>query len=64
MIFDILGHGGYKTVAKLGRPIGADEETETFDAEQGFGDVLISVTGKILTFDKLSPKDLTSDLLI
>ena len=34
-------------MAKMGAPIGGDEEIETFAAEQSFGDVLISVTGII-----------------
>ena len=45
LIFNKSGHGGFKTEAKLGAPLADDEETETFAAEQSFGDVLISVTG-------------------
>ena len=45
LISNKSGHGGFKTEAKLGAPLADDEETETFAAEQSFGDVLISVTG-------------------
>ena len=50
------GHGGFKTVAKLGSPLAEDEELETFEAEQSFGDVLISVTGEMQTEER---KELT-----
>ena len=49
-ILIIAGHGGFKTVAKLGAPLADEEETETFAAEQSFGDVLISVSGEMHRF--------------
>ena len=41
-----------ETEAKMGAPLGEDETTKTFEADQSFGDVMISVNGKMQTFDK------------
>ena len=34
----------------MGAPLAEDETTKIFEADQSFGDVMISVTGKMLTF--------------
>ena len=41
----ISGHGGHRTMAKVGKPLASNEEEETFSQQESFGDVIISVTG-------------------
>ena len=67
-----VGHGGHRTVVKVGRPIATEGETDIHDQEESFGDVLISITGEMVTVDELiweileggEPRAITKDVQV